>query len=70
MANYVVKTELASPVWSLFLAEGSIFLTALSAFLVRSVVRLKSDGFSAKAFGLGDLSAFSSGVSMAVFLAL
>ncbi|MFB0965600.1 MAG: hypothetical protein QMC36_08205 [Patescibacteria group bacterium] len=61
---------MASPVWSLFLAEGSIFLTALSAFLGRSALRMKKDGLSAKTFGLGDLSAFSSGVSMAVFLAI
>lgn len=66
-ANYVVKTGMASPAWSLFIAEGSIFAVAALAFVLRPLVR-KTDASPVRR-GFDFVSA-SNGISMAVFLAL
>lgn len=69
-ANYVVKTGIASPVWSLLLAEGSIFATALVVFLARTGYRAACGSKTRDSWKFPDLASFSSGVSMAVFTAL
>ena len=77
-ANYVVKTGIASPAWSLMLAEGSIFTAAVAAFASRSAwrfaVRSRSDGSSRTGRSASDrakaVSGFKNGIAMAVLLAL
>ncbi|MDQ1344264.1 MAG: hypothetical protein QG650_984, partial [Patescibacteria group bacterium] len=47
-ANYVVKTGIATPMWSLFLAEGSIFLAAAAVFVSRTAIQALSWNVSRK----------------------